>query len=170
MKKSQLRNIIKEEIKKALKENISISPDGELVSSEGGIPSILKQLLNQGFDDLLGYHGEDEGDKDEWVSEWDWEHVPYRILGNGINFVVFLDNDVVKLRELYKDAIDWHPRFKEFQESFVESYFIKGVQDAYKGDLKRINTMMDVGPTGTTDDLAMVKLNNQNQLLYFFNI
>tara|TARA_Y100000389_G_C17129827_1_gene349659 strand:+ start:73 stop:585 length:513 start_codon:yes stop_codon:yes gene_type:complete len=170
MKKSQLRNIIKEEIKKVLKENISINSDGKLVSSEGGIPSMLEQLLNQGFDHLLGYHEGDEGDKDEWVSEWDWEAVPYRMLSNDINFIAFIDNDVVKLRELYKDAINWHPRFKEFQESFVESYFIKGVQDAYKGDLKRINTMMDVGPTGTTDKLTMVKLNNQNQLLYFFNI
>jgi len=83
---------------------------------------------------------------------------------------IILDTLLNISNELYKDAINWHPRFKEFQESFVESYFIKGVQDAYKGDLKRINTMMDVGPTGTTDKLTMVKLNNQNQLLYFFNI
>ena len=119
MKKSQLRNIIKEEIKKALKENLSINPDGRLISSEGGIPSILEQLLNQGFDYLLGYHGENEGDKDEWISEWDWDAVPYRVLSDGINFIVFLDNNIVKLRELYKNVIDWHPRFEEFQESFV---------------------------------------------------
>lgn len=170
MKKNQLKNIIKKEIQKVLNENLSINPDGKLISSEGGIPSMLEQLLNQGFDDLLGYHGEDEGDKDEWVSEWDWDAVPYRMLSNDINFIVFLDNDVSKLRKLYKHPLDWHPRFEEFHENFDESDFIRGVQDAYKGDLEKINTIMDVGFTGTTDDLEMVKLNNQDQLLYFFNV
>ena len=60
-------------------------------------------------------------------------------------------------------AIDINPKR-------IESYFIKGVQDAYKGDMNRINTMIDVGYTGTIDSLEMAKINGKNQLLYFFSI
>jgi hypothetical protein len=115
----------------------------------------------------MGYN-EDE-DEDKWISEWNWDNKPYRVLNNGIDFIVFLDNDLKVLNELYKDAIDWHPKYEDFQDNFIESYFIKGVQDAYKGDMNRINTMMDIGYTGTTDDLEMAKINGKNQLLYFFN-
>jgi hypothetical protein len=145
---------------------LEVSSTGQLQQNPE-ISSILKQLIVQDLGYLMGYN-EDE-DEDKWISEWNWDNKPYRVLNNGINFIVFLDNDLKVLNELYKDAIDWHPKYEDFQDNFIESYFIKGVQDAYKGDMSRINTMMDIGYTGTTDDLEMAKINGKNQLLYFFN-
>jgi hypothetical protein len=146
---------------------LEVSSTGQLQQNPE-ISSILKQLIVQDLGYLMGYN-EDE-DEDKWISEWNWDNKPYRVLNNGINFIVFLDNDLKVLNELYKDAIDWHPKYEDFQDNFIESYFIKGVQDAYKGDMSRINTMMDIGYTGTTDDLEMAKINGKNQLLYFFSI
>jgi hypothetical protein len=146
---------------------LEVSPTGQLQQNPE-ISSILKQLIVQDLGYLMGYN-EDE-DEDKWISEWNWDNKPYRVLNNGINFIVFLDNDLKVLNELYKDAIDWHPKYEDFQDNFIESYFIKGIQDAYKGDMSRINTMMDIGYTGTTDDLEMAKINGKNQLLYFFSI
>jgi hypothetical protein len=145
---------------------LEVSSTGQLQQNPE-ISSILKQLIVQDLGYLMGYN-EDE-DEDKWISEWNWDNKPYRVLNNGIDFIVFLDNDLKVLNELYKDAIDWHPKYEDFQDNFIESYFIKGVQDAYKGDMSRINTMMDIGYTGTTDDLEMAKINGKNQLLYFFN-
>jgi hypothetical protein len=146
---------------------LEVSSTGQLQQNPE-ISSILKQLIVQDLGYLMGYN-EDE-DEDKWISEWNWDNKPYRVLNNGINFIVFLDNDLKVLNELYKDAIDWHPKYEDFQDNFIESYFIKGVQDAYKGDMSRINTIMDTGYTGTTDDLEIVKINGKNQLLYFFSI
>jgi hypothetical protein len=146
---------------------LEVSSTGQLQQNPE-ISSILKQLIVQDLGYLMGYN-EDE-DEDKWISEWNWDNKPYRVLNNGIDFIVFLDNDLKVLNELYKDAIDWHPKYEDFQDNFIESYFIKGVQDAYKGDMSRINTMMDIGYTGTTDDLEMAKINGKNQLLYFFSI
>ena len=146
---------------------LEVSSTGQLQQNPE-ISSILKQLVVQDLGYLMGYN-EDE-DEDKWISEWNWDNKPYRVLNNGIDFIVFLDNDLKVLNELYKDAIDWHPKYEDFQDNFIESYFIKGVQDAYKGDMNRINTMMDIGYTGTTDDLEMAKINEKNQLLYFFSI
>jgi len=144
-----------------------VSPTGQLQQSPE-ISSILKQLIVQDLGYLIGYD-EDENE-DEWIFKWQWDYKSYRVLNNGINFIVFLDNDPKVIHELYKDAVDWHPNYEEFQDSFVESYFLIGIQDAYKGNMNRINTMISVGDTGTIDDLEMVKINNKNQLLYFFNI
>jgi hypothetical protein len=146
---------------------LEVSSTGQLQQNPE-ISSILKQLIIQDLGYLIRYN-EDE-DEDKWISEWNWDNKPYRVLSNGINFIVFLDNNFKVLNELYKDAIDWHPKYKDFQDNFIESYFIKGVQDAYKGDMNRINTMMGVGYTGTTDDLEMAKINGKNQLLYFFSV
>jgi hypothetical protein len=147
---------------------LEISSTGQLQQNPE-ISSILKQLIVQNLGDLITYD-EDE-DENEWISEWGWDNNKlYRVLDNGISFIVFLDNDSKVLHELYNDAIDWHPKYEKFQNNFVESYFIKGVQDAYEGNMNRINTMMNVGWTGTTDNLEMVKINGKNQLLYFFNI
>ena len=146
---------------------LEVSSTGQLQQNPE-ISSILKQLIVQDLGYLMGFN-EDE-DEDKWISEWNWDNKPYRVLNNGIDFIVFLDNDLKVLNELYKDAIDWHPKYEDFQDNFIESYFIKGVQDAYKGDMSRINTMMGIGYTGTTDDLEMAKINRKNQLLYFFSI
>ena len=146
---------------------LEVSSTGQLQQNPE-ISSILKQLIVQDLGYLIK-HDEDENE-DEWIFEWGWDNKPYRVLDNGINFIVFLDNDPKVLHELYKDAVDWHPEYENFQDSFVESYFIKGVQDAYKGDMDRINTMIDVGYTGTIDSLEMAKINGKNQLLYFFSI
>jgi len=146
---------------------LEVSSTGQLQQNPE-ISSILKQLIVQDLGYLIK-HDEDENE-DEWIFEWGWDNKPYRVLDNGINFIVFLDNDPKILHELYKDAVDWHPEYENFQDNFVESYFIKGVQDAYKGDMDRINTMTDVGYTGTIDSLEMAKINGKNQLLYFFSI
>jgi hypothetical protein len=146
---------------------LEVSSTGQLQQNPE-ISSILKQLIVQDLGYLMGYN--EDKDEDKWISEWNWDNKPYRVLNNGIDFIVFLDNDLKVLNELYKDAIDWHPKYEDFQDNFIESYFIKGVQDAYKGDMNRINTMMDIGYTGTTDDLEMAKINGKNQLLYFFSI
>jgi len=146
---------------------LEVSSTGQLQQNPE-ISSILKQLIVQDLGYLIK-HDEDENE-DEWIFEWGWDNKPYRVLDNGINFIVFLDNDPKILHELYKDAVDWHPEYENFQDNFVESYFIKGVQDAYKGDMDRINTMIDAGYTGTIDSLEMAKINGKNQLLYFFSI
>jgi hypothetical protein len=150
-----------------LLKELEVSSTGQLQQNPE-ISSILKQLIVQDLGYLIK-HDEDENE-DEWIFEWGWDNKPYRVLDNDINFIVFLDNDPKVLHELYKDAIDWHPEYEDFQDNFVESYFIKGVQDAYKGDMDRINTMMDVGYKGTIDSLEMAKINGKNQLLYFFSI
>ena len=150
-----------------LLKELEVSSTGQLQQNPE-ISSILKQLIVQDLGYLIK-HDEDENEN-EWIFEWGWDNKPYRVLDNDINFIVFLDNNPKVLHELYKDAIDWHPEYENFQDNFVESYFIKGVQDAYKGDMDRINTMMDVGYTGTIDSLEMAKINGKNQLLYFFSI
>lgn len=146
---------------------LEISSTGQL-QQNSEISSILKQLIVQDLGYLIGYD-EDE-DEDEWIFEWRWDNKPYRLLSNGTNYILFIDNNPKILHELYKDAIDWHPQYEEFQNNFVESYFIRSVQDAYSGDMNHINTMIDTNSTGTIDDLEMVKINGKNQLLYFFNI
>jgi hypothetical protein len=146
---------------------LEISPTGQL-QQNSEVSSILKQLIVQDLGHLIGYD-EDENE-DEWISEWNWDNKPYKVLTNDVEYIVFLDNNPKILHELYKDAIDWHPKHEDFQDNFVESYFIRGVQDAYKGNMNNINTMMNAGYTGTTDNLEMVKINGKNQLLYFFNI
>ena len=150
-----------------LLKELEVSSTGQLQQNPE-ISSILKQLIVQDLGYLIK-HDEDENEN-EWIFEWGWDNKPYRVLDNDINFIVFLDNNPKVLHELYKDAIDWHPEYENFQDNFVESYFIKGVQDAYKGDMDRINTMMNVGYTGTIDSLEMAKINEKNQLLYFFSI
>jgi hypothetical protein len=147
---------------------LEVSPEGN-IQQNPEISSILKQLIVQDLGDYIGF--DENEDEDEWISEWEWDgNKPYRLLNNGVYFITFIDNNLKILHELYKDAIDWHPRYEEFQDNFVESYFIKGVQDAYNGNMKRIDDMMNVGYTGTKDDLVMANINNKNQLLYFFNI
>ena len=121
---------------------LEVSSTGQLQQNPE-ISSILKQLIVQDLGYLMGYSEDD--DENKWISEWNWDNKSYRVLNNGINFIVFLDNNPKVLHELYKDAIDWHPEYKDFQDNFVESYFVKGVQDAYNGDMDRINTMMGVG-------------------------
>ena len=154
-------------ILKELLTELEVSSTGQL-QQNSDISSILKQLIVQDLGEYIGFDKDE--DENEWIFEWEWEDKPYKLLSNGIYFIVFIDNNPKTLHKLYQDAEDWHPAPYEFQNNFVENYFVLGVKDAYNGNMERINTMMNTGHTGTIDNLVMAKINNKDQLLYFFNI
>lgn len=141
---------------------MSISNNGELHGDN--TQSIIDQLIEQDLGYCFGV--DDEEDSDE-VFSWD-EKEQYRVLTNGIYYIVFLDID--KTHELYKDAINWHPSYEEFHEKFTEQLFKKALEQAYNGQTVNLSLMLDSGNTGTVDEWDIAIIDDKKQILYFFNI
>lgn len=169
MKKLELRQIIREEISKLVSTNEITSKESlnENIKNNAIIPVILNGIVENGNGPLIGFYNDEEEDFD--VYEWYWDNKPYRVLTNGIYFIVFLEPKNAKL--LYDDAIDWHPQFEKFQSEFDDEVFKIALERILNNnDSSYLDLMINKIFTGTTDEYQLLNIKGKKYLLYFFNI